>query len=65
MGRALQQKTDPGLVAMTGIFNVMNQIEQPDFLPDVPPRARALVQEVREWAERGGVMHVRAVEWGR
>ncbi|GAB4819122.1 hypothetical protein N2152v2_006168 [Parachlorella kessleri] len=45
-GHTIQRKTDPGLVAMTGVFNAMNQIESPDFLPELPPRSRAVVQEV-------------------
>ncbi len=44
VGRAISQKTDPGLVAMTGVFNAMNQIEAPEFLPDMPGRTRAVVQ---------------------
>lgn len=43
--RLMHQKTDPGLVAMTGVFNAMNQLEMPEISRDMHPRSKALLQE--------------------
>ncbi|PRW57535.1 hypothetical protein C2E21_4115 [Chlorella sorokiniana] len=47
----LTRNTDPGLIAMTGVINLLNQMESPDFLPELGTIGRmtltGLCSEVR------------------
>lgn len=56
----LTKSTDPGLVAMTGVMNLLNQLESGDLTPDVPPHVRIALQGVCSEIRRhlNGVMRM-------
>jgi hypothetical protein len=42
----LTKSTDPGLIAMTGVMNLLNQMESSDLLPELSPHGRLALQGV-------------------